>query len=160
MLPCKNLPLIEMCCVAEVVSALTNAVSSPHFCTHQRSLTASTQDSQPRDFLWPKKRLSTSEERELVNSSPFTGQLKGVFHRLFQNSSVGLNSNYPHSNQLMNNSCCHFISFLVSLTPVPPSISRDAISKELLALKSFFSGRASGKPNLRHAGSQNTRIID
>lgn len=99
MLPCKNLPLIEMCWVAEVVSALTNAVSSPHVCTHQRSLTASTQHSPPRDFLWPKKRLSTSEERELVNksscSSPFTGQLKGVFHRLFQNSSVGLVTSFP-----------------------------------------------------------------
>lgn len=150
MLPCRNLPLIEMCCVAEVVSALTNPVSCPHFCTHQRSLTASTQDSLPRDFLWPKKRLSISEERELVNkspcSSPLTGQLKGVFHRLFQNSSVGLNSNYPHSNQLMNNSCCHFVSFLVSLAPVPPSISKDPISKELLAPNPFSQVGLLGNP--------------
>lgn len=52
----------------------------------------------PGDFLWSKKQLSTSNEWELVNkylcSSPYRlDNIRGVFHRLFQKSPVGLSSN-------------------------------------------------------------------
>lgn len=53
MLPWKCLPLIEMCCVAEAVSALTYLVDNPHSFAHQWSLSAGACHCVCRGFLWP-----------------------------------------------------------------------------------------------------------
>lgn len=53
MLPWKCLSLIEMCCVAEAVSALTFLVGNAHSRAHQWSLPADVCHCVCRGFLWP-----------------------------------------------------------------------------------------------------------